>query len=53
VLVVTVGAKEDNGDCNMAHAAMAVAYKGLPLARAVAGLSDTSSFAHATASSIA
>jgi hypothetical protein len=43
-LIVSVGAKEDNADCNMAHANMNVSYRGTRLTLAVAGLSDTSGF---------
>jgi hypothetical protein len=44
ILVVTVGAKEDNADCNMAHPAMSVTYAGQPLELGAAALSDTSGF---------
>ena len=42
ILVVAVGAEEDDGDCNLAKAS--ATYDGQPLELAVAALSDTSSW---------
>jgi hypothetical protein len=41
---VTVGAKEDDTDCDLNHATASVSYAGVPMARAVATRSDTSNW---------
>jgi hypothetical protein len=40
ILIVTVGAEEDNADCDLSHAAATVTYGGQPLQKAVSAVSD-------------
>jgi hypothetical protein len=44
MLVVTVGAEENDADCNMAHADMVVSYAGQRLTLAISALSGTTSW---------
>jgi len=44
ILVVTVGAEENNGDCNLGLASASATYGGLVMSKAVTGVSNTNSW---------